>query len=46
MATVTEHAPRTRRNVELVLLVVAVVISAGAYGLVGVGVNGSWPSRL
>jgi cell division protein FtsW (lipid II flippase) len=46
MATVTEHAPRTRRNVELVLLVVAVVISAGAYGLVGVGVNGSWPSGL
>ena len=46
MATVTEHAPRTRRNVELVLLAVAVVISMGAYGLVGLGTQGSWPPAL
>lgn len=46
MATVTEHAPRTRRNVELALLGVAVLISAGAYGLVEVGVNGTWPPGM
>ncbi len=46
MATVTEHTPRTRRNVELVLLVLAVVISMGAYGMVGVGVTGEWPAQL
>ncbi len=46
MVTVSEHAPRTRRNVELVLLVLAVAISAGAYGLVGAGVNGEWPAQL
>lgn len=46
MATVTEHAPRTRRNVELVLLVIAVGISMGAYGLVGLGTSGTWPPQL
>lgn len=46
MATVTEHTPRTGRNVELVLLVIAVAVATGAYGLVGVGVNGSWPAGL
>ena len=46
MATVTEHAPRTRRNVELVLLAVAVAISMGAYGLVGLGTSGAWPPAL
>jgi cell division protein FtsW (lipid II flippase) len=46
MATVTEHAPRTRRNVELVLLVLAVGLSMGAYGLVGVARDGTWPSGL
>lgn len=46
MATVTEHTPKTRRNVELVLLVLAVVISMGAYGLVNVGVEGTWPAGI
>ncbi len=46
MATVTEHTPKTRRNVELVLLVLAVAISMGAYGLVGTGVNDAWPVGL
>lgn len=46
MATVTEHVPRTRRNVELVLLVLAVGIAMAAYGLVGVAQDGTWPPGL
>ncbi|MFV0459931.1 MAG: FtsW/RodA/SpoVE family cell cycle protein [Actinomycetales bacterium] len=46
MATVTEHAPRPRRNVELALLVLAVGISVAAYGLVNVGVAGDWPAGI
>lgn len=46
MATVTEHAPRTRRNVELVLLVVAIGVAMGAYGLVGLAQDGVWPPGL
>lgn len=46
MVTVTEHRPRTRRNVELALLVVAVGLSMAAYGLVGVAQSGRWPSGL
>ena len=46
MTTVTEHEPRTRRNVELALLVVAIGLAMGAYGLVGVAQNGEWPPRL
>ena len=46
MVVVSEHAPRTRRNVELVLLVVAVAICAGAYGIVGAAVDGAFPARL
>ncbi len=46
MAVVSEHAPRTRRNVELVLLVVAVAICAGGYGIVGAAVDGAFPAGL
>jgi cell division protein FtsW (lipid II flippase) len=46
MATITEHLPRTRRNVELLLLVVAVGIAMVAYGLVGVAQDGAWPPGL
>ena len=46
MATVTEHAPRTRRNVELLLLVVSIALAMGAYGLVGISQNGVWPPGL
>lgn len=46
MATVTEHTPRTGRNIELFLLVIAVVIATGAYGLVNIGVNGTWPPGI
>jgi cell division protein FtsW (lipid II flippase) len=43
MATITEHAPRTRRNVELVLLVLAIAVAMAAYAMVGVAQHGSWP---
>ncbi len=46
MVTVTEHVPRTRRNVELLLLVIAIGISMGAYGLVEVAISGTWPPQL
>lgn len=46
MTTVTEHQPRTRRNVELMLLVVSIGLSMGAYGLVGIGTDGVWPPGL
>ncbi len=46
MVTVSEHVPRTRRNVELLLLVIAVGISMGAYGLVEVATSGTWPPQF
>ncbi|MEJ5914588.1 FtsW/RodA/SpoVE family cell cycle protein [Pseudokineococcus sp. 1T1Z-3] len=36
------QAPRTGRGVELLLLVLAVGVAALSYGLVGVGVEGTW----
>ena len=42
MTTVTEHAPRTRRNVELLLVVLCVATAMGAWSLVDIGVTGAW----
>lgn len=46
MATVTTLAPRTRRGVELVLLVFAVGIVLLAYVNVGIAVNGELPPSI
>lgn len=46
MATVTEPAPRTGRNVELALLVLAVAVAMAAYALVGLAQDGVWPPGL
>lgn len=46
MTTVTEHQPRPRRNVELLLLLPALGVGIGGYALVSAGVDGSWPMNL
>ena len=46
MTTVTAHPPRTRRNVELVLLVLALATSLGAWALVDIGVQGAWQQEV
>ena len=46
MSTVTSFRPRTRRNVELVLLLLAVVIVLVAYLNVGLAMDGSFPPDL
>lgn len=46
MATVTEPAARTGRNVELALLVLAVGVAMAAYALVGLAQDGVWPPGL
>jgi len=46
MAVVTEHAARSRRGTELWLLLLAVGVAMLAYGLVGVGVDGTWSPRV
>jgi cell division protein FtsW (lipid II flippase) len=46
MALVTSVAPRTRRNVELLLLVLAVAVALGAYALVGLASGGRVPADL
>ncbi|GAB3674599.1 FtsW/RodA/SpoVE family cell cycle protein [Angustibacter aerolatus] len=46
MATVTTLAPRTRRNVELVLLVFAVLIVLLAYASVGIAMDDELPPSL
>ncbi len=46
MTTVTARRPRTRRNVELALLLLALVVAMGGYGLVGVTQDGAWPPGL
>jgi cell division protein FtsW (lipid II flippase) len=46
MTTVTEHAPRTRRNVELLLLLLAIGVAMASYAMVGVAQNGQWPPGI
>lgn len=46
MAIVTPVAPPTRRNLELVLLLLAVGIGMSTYALVGLGVDGRLPPGL
>lgn len=46
MALVTPVVPRTRRNVELVLLVVAMAVALGAYALVGLAATGAIPADM
>lgn len=46
MTTVSSFTPRTRRNVELALLVLAVGIVVLAYVNVGLSVNGTFPPDL
>ncbi|PID54062.1 MAG: cell division protein [Micrococcales bacterium] len=46
MTTVTEHTPRRRRNIEAVLLVLAVATSVVAYALTDAGSSGTWPAGL
>ncbi|WP_299036842.1 FtsW/RodA/SpoVE family cell cycle protein [uncultured Pseudokineococcus sp.] len=42
MAVVTEHVARSRRGTELLLLLLSVGVAALSYGLVGLGVDGTW----
>lgn len=46
MAFVTSIAPRTRRNVELLLLVLAFALSLGAYALVGISAGEGVPADI
>ena len=43
MAVVTPVVPPTRRNVELVLLLFAIVVAEAAYAIVGLTVQGAVP---
>jgi len=46
MAVVAPITPRTRRNVELALLLLAIAIGLGAYALVGIAENGTVPGDM
>jgi len=46
MATVLPVYPTTRRNVELLLVLLAVVIAGGAWAVVGLTIDGSLPPNL
>ena len=46
MSTVTSFRPRTRRNVELVLLLMAIAIVLVAYLNVGLAIDGAFPPDL
>ncbi|WP_151953120.1 FtsW/RodA/SpoVE family cell cycle protein [Brevibacterium sp. Marseille-P9724] len=42
----TPKGPRTYRNVELVLILIAVVVAGGAYTLVGIGASDAIPANV
>ncbi|OFL67648.1 MULTISPECIES: FtsW/RodA/SpoVE family cell cycle protein [unclassified Brevibacterium] len=42
----TSKGPRTYRNVELVLILIAVVVAGGAYALVGIGASDAIPANV
>jgi len=42
VAVVTQHAARSRRGTELLLLLLSVGVATLSYGLVGLGVDGTW----
>lgn len=46
MALVTSVVPRTRRNVELILLILAFAVALGAYALVGISAAGRIPTDM
>ena len=46
MSTVTSFRPRTRRNVELVLVLLSVAIVRVAYLNVGLAIDGTFPPDL
>lgn len=46
MSMITSVAPKTRRGIELLLLVVAVGLAMGAYALVGLAETGELPAGL
>ena len=43
MAVVTPVVPPTRRNVELVLLLLAIAVAGAAYAIVGLAIEGAVP---
>lgn len=46
MATVLPVYPTTRRNVELLLVLLAVVIAGGAWAVVGLTIDGALPPNF
>jgi cell division protein FtsW (lipid II flippase) len=46
MATVTTVAPRTRRNVEMILLIIAISVVMLAYASAGIALDGSLPPSM
>ncbi|SDQ22714.1 FtsW/RodA/SpoVE family cell cycle protein [Quadrisphaera sp. DSM 44207] len=46
MTTAPTSSPRRQRWVELLLLVPALLLAMGAYGMVGVATEGAWPPGL
>ena len=42
----TAKGPRTYRNVELFLVIIAVIVAGGSYALVGIGASGEIPANV